>query len=106
MYYYFTNWSNYSTFYTVNYDKSVVIDFHIGESIMIVSCEDLRIKRVATFDTSTDIIISNISKDKVQQLRELYKSNREVKIADLPVGDIVVVVSNQQILQTTIKHQL
>lgn len=86
--------------------KSVVIDFHIGESIMIVSCEDLRIKRVATFDTSTDIIISNISKDKVQQLRELYKSNREVKIADLPVGDIVVAVSNQQILQTTIKHQL
>lgn len=59
--------------------KSVVIDFHIGESIMIVFCEDLRIKRVATFDTSTDIIISNISKDKVQQLRELYKSNREVK---------------------------
>lgn len=86
--------------------KSVVIDFHIGESIIIVSCEDLRIKRVATFDISTDIIISNISKDKVQQLRELYKSNREVKIADLPVGDIVVVVSNQQILQTTIKHQL
>lgn len=86
--------------------KSVVIDFHIGESIIIVSYEDLRIKRVATFDTSTDIIISNISKDKVQQLRELYKSNREVKIADLPVGDIVVVVSNQQILQTTIKHQL
>lgn len=86
--------------------KSVVIDFHIGESIIIVSCEDLRIKRVATFDNSTDIIISNISKDKVQQLRELYKSNREVKIADLPVGDIVVVVSNQQILQTTIKHQL
>lgn len=86
--------------------KSVVIDFHIGESVMIVSCEDLRIKRVATFDTSTDIIISDISKNKVQQLRELYKSNREVKIADLPVGDIVVVVSNQQILQTTIKHQL
>lgn len=86
--------------------KSVIIDFHIGESIMIVSCEDLRIKHVATFDTSTDIIISNISKDKVQQLRELYKSNRKVKIADLPVGDIVVVVSNQQILQTTIKHQL
>ena len=48
--------------------KSVVIDFHIGESVMIVSCEDLRIKRVATFDTSTDIIISDISKDKVQQL--------------------------------------
>lgn len=86
--------------------KSVVIEFHIGESVMIVSCEDLRIKRVATFDTSTDIIISDISKDKVQQLRELYKSNREVKIADLPVGDIVVVVSNQQIFQTTIKHQL
>lgn len=86
--------------------KSVVVDFHIGESIMIVSCEDLRIKRVATFDTSTDIIISDISKDKVQQLRELYKYNRELKIADLPVGDIVIVVSNQQILQTTIKHQL
>lgn len=73
---------------------------------MIVSCEDLRIKRVATFDTSTDIIISDISKDKVQQLRELYKYNRELKIVDLPVGDIVIVVSNQQILQTTIKHQL
>lgn len=27
--------------------KSVVVDFHIGESVMIVSCEDLRIKRVA-----------------------------------------------------------
>ena len=86
--------------------KSVVVDFHIGESIMIVSCEDLRIKRVATFDTSTDIIISDISKDKVQQLRESYKSNREVKIADLPVGDIVIVVSNRQLVQTTIKHQL
>lgn len=86
--------------------KSVVVDFHIGESIMIVSCEDLRIKRVATFDTSTDIIISDISKDKVQQLRELYKSNREVKIADLPVGDIVIVVDNKQLFQTIIKHTL
>lgn len=86
--------------------KSVVVDFHIGESVMIVSCEDLRIKRVATFDTSTDIIISDISKDKVQQLRELYKSNKEVKIADLPVGDIVIVVSNKQLVQTTIKYKL
>lgn len=86
--------------------KSVVIDFHIGESIMIVSCEDLRIKRVATFDNSTDIIISNISKDKVQQLRELYKSNKEIKIANLPVGDIVIVVDNKQLFQTIIKHAL
>lgn len=86
--------------------KSVVIDFHIGESIGVISREDFKIKGIATFDTSTDIILSDISQDKVQQLRELYKSNREVKIADLPVGDIVVVVSNQQILQTTIKHQL
>ena len=77
---------------------SVIIDFHIGEFIEVISCGDFKIKRVATFDTSTDIILSDISKDKVQQLRELYKSNREVKIADLPVGDIVVVVSNQQIL--------
>ena len=86
--------------------KSVVVDFHIGESVMIVSCEDLRIKRVATFDTSTDIIISDISKDKVQQLRELYNGHPEVKIADLPVGDIVIVVSNKQLVQTTIKYKL
>lgn len=71
---------------------------------MVVSCEDLRIKRVATLDTSTDIIISDISQDKVQQLRELYKSNREIRIADLPAGDIVIVVSNRQIFTTTIKH--
>lgn len=86
--------------------KSVVIDFHIGESIGVISCEDLKIKRVATFDTSTDIIISDISKDKVQQLRELYKGHPEVKIANLPVGDIVIVVSNRQLVQTTIKHHL
>lgn len=86
--------------------KSVVVDFHIGESVMIVSCEDLRIKRVATFDTSTDIIISDISKDKVQQLRELYNGHPEVKIADLPVRDIVIVVSNRQLVKTTIKYKL
>jgi tricorn protease-like protein len=86
--------------------KSVVIDFHIGESITIVSGEDFKIKRVATFDNSTDIIISNISKDKVQQLRELYKSNKEIKIANLPVGDIVIVVDNKQLFQTIIKHTL
>lgn len=85
--------------------KSVVIDFRIGESVMVVSCEDLRIKRVATLDTSTDIIISDISQDKVQQLRELYKSNREIRIADLPAGDIVIVASNRQIFTTTIKYQ-
>lgn len=86
--------------------KSVTIDFRIEESIIIVSGEDFKIKRVATFDNSTDIIISDISKDKVQQLRELYKSNREVKIADLPVGDIVIVVDNKQLFQTIIKHTL
>lgn len=86
--------------------KSVVIDFHIGESIGVISCGDLKIKRVATFDTSTDIIISDISKDKVQQLRELYKGHPEVKITDLPVGDIVIVVSNRQLVQTTIKYHL
>lgn len=86
--------------------KSVIIDFRIEKSITIVSGEDFKIKRVATFDNSTDIIISNISKDKVQQLRELYKSNKEIKIANLPVGDIVIVVDNKQLFQTIIKHTL
>lgn len=86
--------------------KSITIDFRIEKSITIVSGEDFKIKRVATFDNSTDIIISNISKDKVQQLRELYKSNKEIKIANLPVGDIVIVVNNKQLFQTIIKHTL
>lgn len=86
--------------------KSVTIDFRIEKSITIVSGEDFKIKRVATFDNSTDIIISNISKDKVQQLRELYKSNKEIKIANLPVGNIVIVVDNKQLFQTIIKHTL
>lgn len=86
--------------------KSVTIDFRIEKSITIVSGEDFKIKRVATFDNSTDIIISNISKDKVQQLRELYKSNKEIKIANLPVGDIVIVVDNKQLFQIIIKHTL
>lgn len=86
--------------------KSVTINFRIEKSITIVSGEDFKIKRVATFDNSTDIIISNISKDKVQQLRELYKSNKEIKIANLPVGDIVIVVDNKQLFQTIIKHTL
>lgn len=86
--------------------KSITIDFRIEKSITIVSGEDFKIKRVATFDNSTDIIISNISKDKVQQLRELYKSNKEIKIANLPVGDIVIVVDNKQLFQTIIKHTL
>lgn len=86
--------------------KSVTIDFRIEKSITIVSGEDFKIKRVATFDNSTDIIISNISKDKVQQLRELHKSNKEIKIANLPVGDIVIVVDNKQLFQTIIKHTL
>lgn len=86
--------------------KSITIDFRIEESITIVSGEEFKIKRIATFDNSTDIIISNISKDKVQQLRELYKSNKEIKIADLPVGDIVIVVDNKQLFQTIIKHAL
>lgn len=85
---------------------SVIIDFHIRESIGVISRGDFKIKRVATFDTSTDIILSDISQDKVQQLKDLYKSHPEVKIADLPVGDIVIVVSNKQLVQTTIKHQL
>jgi tricorn protease-like protein len=86
--------------------KLVTIDFRIEKSITIVSGEDFKIKRVATFDNSTDIIISNISKDKVQQLRKLYKSNKEIKIANLPVGDIVIVVDNKQLFQTIIKHTL
>lgn len=65
--------------------KSVTIDFRIEKSITIVSGEDFKIKRVATFDNSTDIIISNISKDKVQQLKDLYKSHPEVRIVDAPV---------------------
>ena len=86
--------------------KSVTIAFRIEKSVTIVSGEDFKIKRVATFDNSTDIIISNISKDKVQQLRELYKSNKKIKIANLPVGDIVIVVDNKQLFQTIIKHTL
>lgn len=86
--------------------KSITIDFRIEKSITIVSGEEFKIKRVATFDNSTDIIISNISKDKVQQLRELYKSNKKIKIVDLPVGDIVIVVDNKQLFQTIIKHAL
>lgn len=86
--------------------KSITIDFRIEESITIVSGEEFKIKHVATFDTSTDIIISDISKNKVQQLRELYNGHPEVKIADLPVGDIVIVVSNRQLVKTTIKYKL
>lgn len=86
--------------------KSVTIDFRIEKFITIVSGEDFKIKRIATFNNSTDIIISNISKDKVQQLRELYKSNKEIKIVNLPVGDIVIVVDNKQLFQTIIKHTL
>ena len=62
--------------------KSVTIDFRIEKSITIVSGEDFKIKRVATFDNSTDIIISNISKDKVQQLRELYKSINNLGVSE------------------------
>lgn len=86
--------------------KSVVIDFHIGESIRVISREDFKIKGVATFDPSTDIILSDISQDRVQQLKDLYKSHPEVRIVDLPVGNIVIAVSNKQLVQTTIKHKL
>lgn len=86
--------------------KSVVIDFHIGESIGVISHEDFEIKGVVTFDTSIDIILSDISQDRVQQLKDLYKSHPEVRIVDVPVGDIVIVVSNKQLVQTTIKYKL
>lgn len=65
--------------------KSVVIYFHIGESIGVISREDFEIKGVVTFDTSIDIILSDISQDKVQQLKDLYKSHPEVRIVDAPV---------------------
>lgn len=65
--------------------KSVAIDFHIGESIGVISREDFEIKGVVTFDTSIDIILSDISQDKVQQLKDLYKSHPEVRIVDAPV---------------------
>lgn len=65
--------------------KSVVIDFHIRESIGVISREDFEIKGVVTFDTSIDIILSDISQDKVQQLKDLYKSHPEVRIVDAPV---------------------
>lgn len=65
--------------------KSVVIDFHIGESIGVIPREDFEIKGVVTFDTSIDIILSDISQDKVQQLKDLYKSHPEVRIVDAPV---------------------
>lgn len=86
--------------------KSVVIDFHIGESIEVISREDFEIKGVVTYDTSIDIILSDISQDRVQQLKNLYKSHPGVKIVDVPVGDIVIVVSNKQLVQTTIKYKL
>lgn len=86
--------------------KSVVIDFHIGESIRVISHEDFEIKGVVTFDTSIDIILSDISQDRVQQLKDLYKSHPEVRIVDVPVGNIVIVVSNEQLVQTTIKYKL
>lgn len=85
---------------------SVTIDFYIEKSINIISDEDFKIKRVATLDTSTDIIISDISQNKVQQLKELYESHPEVKIANLPAGDIVIVVSNRQLAKTTIKQRI
>lgn len=65
--------------------KSVVIDFHIGESIGVISRENFEIKGVVTFDTSIDIILSDISQDKVQQLKDLYKSHPEVRIVDASV---------------------
>jgi hypothetical protein len=65
--------------------KSVTIDFHIGESIGVISREDFEIKGVVTFDTSIDIILSDISQDKVQQLKDLYKSHPEVRIVDASV---------------------
>lgn len=86
--------------------KSVVIDFHIGESIGVISHEDFEIKGVVTFDTSINIILSDISQDRVQQLKDLYKSHPEVKIVDVSVGDIVIIVSNKQLVQTTIKYKL
>lgn len=52
------------------------------------------------------ILFYQISQDRVQQLKDLYKSHPEVKIADLPVGDIVIVVSNRQLVKTTIKYKL
>lgn len=61
------------------------MDFHIGESIGVISREDFEIKGVVTFDTSIDIILSDISQDKVQQLKDLYKSHPEVRIVDAPV---------------------
>ena len=86
--------------------KSVTIDFHTEKSISIISDARLEAILISVSENTTDIIISNISFKTVEEIKLLFKGHKALKIVDLPRGDIVVKVENQQILQTTIKHQL
>ena len=86
--------------------KSVTIDFHIEKSISIISDARLQAILVSVSENTTDIIVSNISLETVEEIKSLFKGHKALKIVDLPRGDIVVKVENKQITQTIIKHHL
>lgn len=86
--------------------KSVTIDFHIEKSISIISDARLQAILVSVSENTTDIIVSNISLETVEEIKLLFKGHKALKIVDLPRGDIVIKVENKQITQTVIKHHL
>lgn len=86
--------------------KSVTIDFHIEKSISIISDARLQAILVSVSENTTDIIVSNISLETVEEIKFLFKGHKALKIVDLPRGDIVIKVENKQITQTVIKHHL
>lgn len=86
--------------------KSVTIDFHIEKSISIISDARLQAILVSVSENTTDIIVSNISLETVEEIKLLFKGHKALKIVDLPRGDIVIKVKNKQIIQTVIKHHL
>lgn len=86
--------------------KSVTIDFHIEKSISIISDARLQAILVSVSENTTDIIVSDISLETVEEIKLLFKGHKALKIVDLPRGDIVIKVENKQITQTVIKHHL
>lgn len=86
--------------------KSVTIDFHIEKSISIISDARLQAILVSVSENTTDIIVSNISLETIEEIKLLFKGHKALKIVDLPRGDIVIKVENKQITQTVIKHHL
>lgn len=86
--------------------KSVTIDFHIEKSISIISDARLQAILVSVSENTTDIIVSNISLETVEEIKLLFRGHKALKIIDLPRGDIVIKVENKQITQTVIKHHL